>query len=110
MMSLLFLKVDRENCNTVKHLMDDYCRASGQQVNLQKSGLFFSGNTKDNVKSDIVASFGVRMMASPGKYLGLLTIWGRSNTEALAFVKERIILKLQGWKIKFLSQLVGRFY
>lgn len=55
MMSLLFLKAARENHNTVKQLIDDYCRAPGQQVNLQKSGLFFSGNTKDDGNSDIAA-------------------------------------------------------
>ncbi|KAM2364459.1 hypothetical protein ACFX1X_003414 [Malus domestica] len=37
---------------------------------------------------------------NPGKYLGLPTVWGRSKTEALAYVQSRI----QSWKINSLSQ------
>ncbi|KAM1476448.1 hypothetical protein ACFXTO_038438 [Malus domestica] len=40
----------------------------------------------------------------PGKYLGLPTVWGRSKTAALAYVKSRIQQKVQSWKINSLSQ------
>lgn len=40
-------------------------------------------------------------------YLGLPVLWGRSKAESLAFVKDRVCAKVQGWKQELLSQ-VGR--
>lgn len=40
---------------------------------------------------------------SPGKYLGLPILWGRSKCEALAFVRDRVKSKVQGWKHSLLS-------
>lgn len=41
---------------------------------------------------------GISNFEDPGKYLGLPTMWGRSKKQALAFVKDRIASKVQGWK------------
>ncbi|VVA20590.1 PREDICTED: reverse mRNAase [Prunus dulcis] len=43
-------------------------------------------------------------VTNPGKYLSLPTIWGRTKTEALAYIKERIMKKIGGWKHNMLSQ------
>ncbi|XP_020424514.1 uncharacterized protein LOC18771072 [Prunus persica] len=40
----------------------------------------------------------------PGHYLGLPTMWGRSKKDALSFVKDRLLCKVQGWKQGLLSQ------
>lgn len=40
----------------------------------------------------------------PGKYLGIPTIWGRSNKDMLDYVKDRIMAKILRWKQQFLSQ------
>lgn len=39
-----------------------------------------------------------------GVYLGIPTIWGRSKRDALAYIKERVLAKVMGWKQQFLSQ------
>ncbi|KAM1172680.1 hypothetical protein ACFX2G_023238 [Malus domestica] len=39
-----------------------------------------------------------------GTYLGVPTMWGRSKHDALAFIKERILAKILGWKQQFLSK------
>lgn len=41
---------------------------------------------------------------SPGKYLGLPATWGRNKTFALAWIKDRIMEKLDGWKEYLLNQ------
>lgn len=38
-----------------------------------------------------------------GNYLGIPTIWGRSKRNTLAYVKDRVMDKLHGWKQQFLS-------
>lgn len=55
------------------------------------------------VKNEVSASLGIRYFDQTGKYLGLLVIWGRSKVAALAFVRDKIGVKLQGWKQHLLS-------
>ncbi|KAJ1387738.1 Ribonuclease H-like superfamily [Sesbania bispinosa] len=40
----------------------------------------------------------------PGKYLGLPSVWGRSRNQSLAWIKERVLSKMDGWKERFLNQ------
>ena len=41
---ILFLKADVANCTNLVSLIHEYCKASGQKVNIQKSNVFFGGN------------------------------------------------------------------
>lgn len=79
-------------------IINDYCAASGQRVNFTKSSLFFSPNTPLELKMIISGEMGISSSEDPGKYLGLPTMWGSSKKQALAFVKDRIEGKVQGWK------------
>ncbi|BFG30782.1 hypothetical protein CerSpe_170560 [Prunus speciosa] len=90
--SILFLKATERNCNAVASILNSYCHASGQVVNFEKSSVYFSPNTPQQLTDN------------PGKYLGLPTLWGRSKCEAMNFVKERIMSKVEGWKQKLLTQ------
>lgn len=47
---------------------------------------------------------GISNATHPEIYLGLPVISGRSKSEALSFVKERVYKKVQGWKHNLLSQ------
>ena len=84
--------------------MQTYCEASGQVINYQKSSVVFSKNTPDPFKMEAAAIFGVPIVETPGKYLGLPSDWGRSKKQALEWLKERISDKLSGWKENLLSQ------
>ncbi|KAM2146296.1 hypothetical protein ACFX1Q_003174 [Malus domestica] len=44
------------------------------------------------------------VVEDPGTYLGVPTMWGRLKRDALAFIKERVLAKILGWKQQFLSQ------
>ncbi|OMO87944.1 reverse transcriptase [Corchorus capsularis] len=102
--SLFFLKAEPENCRRMAEILSQYCRASGQQVNFQKSSLFFNSNCPDHVKEECGNIFNIQTSGNPGKYLGLPSVWGRSKEEALGFLKDRMIKKIQGWKKGLLSQ------
>lgn len=41
---------------------------------------------------------GMPQVSDPGLYLGIPTVWGRSKKDALVFIKERVLAKIQGWK------------
>ncbi|CAL2227338.1 unnamed protein product [Prunus armeniaca] len=66
--------------------------------------MFFNPNTSLEVKDRLRAILNVTIFEDPGKYLGLPTIWGRSKKMVLAFVKDKILGKIQGWKHGLLSQ------
>ncbi|CAL8168749.1 unnamed protein product [Prunus armeniaca] len=51
--TLLFLKANAQNCHNMMNLLNGYCRASGQQINLGKSSVFFSPNTPDDLKREL---------------------------------------------------------
>ncbi|XP_028765313.1 uncharacterized protein LOC114723286 [Neltuma alba] len=101
--ALLFMNAKRQNCRELKKILDGYCKASGQAINLEKSCIFFSKNICDAVKLDVYEELGIGDRMDPGRYLGLPMIWGKSKVEALSFVKCKMGKKLQGWKQKLLS-------
>ncbi|CAL9007242.1 unnamed protein product [Prunus brigantina] len=102
--SILFLKATERNCRAVASLLTSYCQASGQVINYDKSSVFFSPNTPQQLRERVGHILQVNSTENPGKYLGLPTMWGRSKREAMNFVKERIMGKVEGWKQKLLTQ------
>lgn len=102
--ALFFMKADLTNSINFKNMLDWYCAASGQAINLDKSCIFFSNNVPKELKDEICDCLGIVGSENLGKYLGLPVLWGRSKCEALNFVKERMVKKLQGWKQNVLSQ------
>ncbi|KAM1538018.1 hypothetical protein ACFX10_002980 [Malus domestica] len=46
---------------------------------------------------------GMPIVDNPSTYLGLPTIWGTSKCQALGYIKDRLLRKIQGWKHKLLS-------
>ncbi|KAF7843116.1 reverse transcriptase [Senna tora] len=102
--SLLFMNASKGDCGVVKEILRCYCEASGQDMNLDKSNIFFSKNTPDCIREDICADLGIVASSNPGKYLGLPTLWERSKVVALSFVREKMMRKIQSWKKNVLSQ------
>ncbi|CAN6715757.1 unnamed protein product [Malus baccata var. baccata] len=79
----------------------------GEKVNLQKSSIYFGANVPKGVAANLGSILGVSVVDNPGTYLGVPAIWGHSKKRGLAYVKGRILGKLQGWKQSALSR-VGR--
>lgn len=57
--SILFLRADVENCGILAEILNDYCMASGQLINYEKSCLFFSANFSDDTISKISDVLGI---------------------------------------------------
>lgn len=101
--SLFFIRVDEENCKKLKYLLDKYCGASGQHINLEKSSIVFSANTPHEEKLRVYEAFGIPYVNQPRTYLGLPTHWGRSKKSVLSYVRERVQKKIEGWKASSFS-------
>lgn len=84
--------------------MECYEKASGQQLNRNKTGLFFSKSTRSLITDQIKAALGVQEIKQYEKYLGLPSLVGKNKKASLLYIKERVEAKLQGWKEQLLSQ------
>ncbi|XP_058180015.1 uncharacterized protein LOC131298548 [Rhododendron vialii] len=101
--ALLFLKADLQNCSRIKSILNVYGEASGQCINFDKSGIFFSSNLSDVDKQLCCDFMEVPLMKLDSKYLGLPSFWGKSKAEAYSFIIEKVLNKMQGWKVKKMS-------
>ncbi|KAM1414771.1 hypothetical protein ACFX2I_006507 [Malus domestica] len=101
--TLIFLKADKKNCSNIVNLIKEYCLASRQQVNMQMSNVFFGANLPSALRVDLEGILGMPAVENPGIYLGVPAIWGRSKKGGLAYVKERVLGRVQGWKQSTLS-------
>ena len=74
-----------------------------KKINPDKSSVFFSPNTPSAAKDEILNILGPMQDSWHKKYLGLLSLIGKSKTQVFAKIKERVGKKLAGWKEKLLS-------
>ncbi|KAF7152045.1 hypothetical protein RHSIM_Rhsim01G0173900 [Rhododendron simsii] len=102
--TLVFCKAKRRELQAIGDILDDYRKASGQLINLQKSSMFFSKNTGADLKRALSSNLVIPVRTDLGKYLGLPTEVGKSKTEMFNYIKERVLQKLAGWKEKILNQ------
>ena len=75
---------------TIQEILDKYEKASGQQINKQKTALFFSKSVSLDAKNQIKAFLGLPEIRAYEKYLGLPAMIGKSKRESLNYIKERV--------------------
>lgn len=84
-------------------ILNVYAVALGQAVNFQKSEVYFSHNTPEQVQMELAGLLGVQARLGEGKYLGLPSINGRNRTATFKYIKERVWKKLNSLSGRFLS-------
>ncbi|CAN6679166.1 unnamed protein product [Malus baccata var. baccata] len=77
--TLVFMRADEKNCRHLVKLLRDYCDASGQEVNLQKSSVYFGANTPCGVSQELGRILGMQVVGDPGTIAGKLQGW-KQNT------------------------------
>lgn len=87
---LLFCKASTRGCQNLMVTLDPYEAASEQQINANKSSVFFSNNTSPELKAEILEVMGPMQDSKHNKYLGLPSIIRKSKKEVFAEVKEKI--------------------
>ena len=102
--SFLFFRANNQEAEGVKAILDEYARLSGQSINYQKSGIFFSTCVKQDKQAEISSILRVSNDLQNNMYLGLPSLLGRSKKRVFGFVKERLWKRLQGWKVKKISR------
>lgn len=104
-MTVFFFTASNEEAYVVKNLLNSYELISGQAIDYQKSRVFYSSNVKRDKQCEISGILRVWNDLTQSKYLGLLSLIGRSKTSIFKFVKDKVWKKLQSWNVKLLSRV-----
>lgn len=84
-------------------ILQSFGACLGQDVNRQKSRVYFSKNTPQSVKHSLGTQMGISATDDLGPYLGVPFISGRKGRDNYAFVVDKIKKTLAGWKAASLS-------
>lgn len=102
--SFLFFRANTEETMSVKSLVVNYERYSGQSVNFSKSGVFFSSNVRRDKRAELSEILGVFTVLKDTKYLGLPSLIGRSKKRVFGFIKDKVWHRIQSWQSKPISK------
>lgn len=93
---ILFAKATKKNCLTIQKVLNIFCTSSSQQVNSEKSKIFFSPLTKDNNINFIETELGIHCSMDFGKYLGVPITTDGWNKRAFDFILDKVCARLSG--------------
>ena len=77
--TLLFCRARMEDLQAIQHILSLYEGAFGQQINREKTTLFFSKAVSEEKKREILSFLGVPEIKEYEKYLGLLAVVGKNK-------------------------------
>ncbi|XP_023905441.1 uncharacterized protein LOC112017206 [Quercus suber] len=102
--SLLFCQAIRAEGETIAKILQTYAKASRQSINFEKSSAYFSNNTLERQKGQMLEILGVHEVDQFVNYLGLPTLIGHAMYNTFSYLNDRVWKKLQGWKGMMLSR------
>ncbi|XP_010513204.1 PREDICTED: uncharacterized protein LOC104789164 [Camelina sativa] len=102
--SLFFCKAEESECKVVMDIIGNYGKASGQEVNLEKSSIMFGKKVPSDVRSRIKTVIGISREGGMGSYLGIPENLQGSKTEVFRYVNDRLDDRVNGWSAKILSK------
>jgi hypothetical protein len=82
--SLILVKVLEEISLHLLNILNLYEVCSGQTINVDKSSIVFSKNTKRRDRDQMMSMIGVSCEGRNGKYLGLPVYVGKSRSKTFA--------------------------
>ncbi|XP_024310402.1 uncharacterized protein LOC112268687 [Brachypodium distachyon] len=88
--SLLFVKTSLEGAAEAATVLDTYCQASGQRINLDKCSVFFSKGCPEAVRTEMKNTLQVHSESLSEKYLRMPSDVGHSTNGAFKYLKDRV--------------------
>jgi hypothetical protein len=101
--SLIFMKANEQSAFRLNDILRIYGDCSGQCVNKEKSSIYFSPNTSQEIRQTLKLTMGIAVEAFSERYLGLPTAVGRITSGTFDHLGERIHTKLQGVSERMVS-------
>jgi hypothetical protein len=88
--SMIFYKANSVEWRRVMRILGIYEKVFGQQINLQKTSLFFSRNTNLERKQEILRLSDLTETHQIDSYLGLPSFVGKSWRQDFSYIKDRV--------------------
>ncbi|KAM6542808.1 hypothetical protein CsatB_007255 [Cannabis sativa] len=101
--SYVFCQANNGSAGSIMSLLRRFECASGQQINLAKSSVFFSPNVNNQLRQDICSILHMPEASENSLYLGLPNIIGRNKNAILGFLKNKVLNRINSWSGKLLS-------
>lgn len=79
--SLFFLKADYQNSSQLLHIFEEYEKASGQLINMEKSSIMFGNRVYQQNRDHIMQYLKIPNTRGGRKYLGLPEQFGRNKKD-----------------------------
>lgn len=102
--SYLYCKATINEAVKVCQLLQTFEAASGQQVNRQKSSIFFSTNTDEVIRDEVCSQLRMTEATDQSTYLGLPNTMGRNKNVVLGFLKDRVRKRIESWNGQIVSK------
>ena len=99
--SVIFCRASLVECRKIQELLECYEKASSQQLNRSKTGLFFSKSTPLVITDQIKEALGVQEIKQFEKYLGLLLLWAEIRRQVYSILKKESRPNSKGGKNNF---------
>ena len=95
--SLLFFQANKENALLIKAVLQSYCSASGQRINMEKSSIHFAKGVRQQCRDVIKSELEVNNEALSEKYLGMPSDVGTASNGAFKYLMDRVWSRVEGW-------------
>ena len=95
---VFFAKATRKNFQTINKVLGEFCKLSGQKVNLAKSSVFVSPHSNPNHSPILESELGFKISKEFGKYLWVPILVDGRNKRAYDFFIEKIRTSLLAGK------------
>ena len=102
--SLFFCKAEPRECEEVMKVVRKYEKASGQRINFDKSSLLFGKRIPASDRQQIKDTLGIQNECGMGSYLGIPEDISGSKCKLFAFLKEKLLHRVNGWIGRWLSK------
>lgn len=101
---LIFAKTSKGAARNILNILNMFASTSRQKINFHKSSLYFSGNTANSVRVEIINIIQIQRKTTIGKYLGINNIICWRDPTNTKDNELKIKNKLAGWKANTLSK------
>ena len=102
--SIFFYKAELCECEEVMKVGMKYGKASGQCINFDKSSLLFGKRINANIRQEIKDALGIQNEGGMGTYLGILEDISGSKCKLFAFLKDKLMHRVNGWTGRWFSK------
>lgn len=103
--TMFFCQASAKSCQSLMRILSEYGKASGQQIDREKSSITFSSKTPEAMKEDAKAIMMINREGRTGKYLGLPEHFGRKKRDLFTQIVDQIRQRATNRSSRHLSKV-----